>query len=172
MAENEAVETAEEQLPEDVQASPYVPLEELDIIDGRYQCVIELKAQDEWEVNQPVGDLFLMFDKPLTLDAAKATIMNTSIKNGVLNILNSISGVKGFHTYSDYLVLLALVDGADKVKDQLEATFQFNMKGVSEEEYQAILAERTAANEAEAKAQESVDITEDQPTADTQADSE
>jgi len=160
MAENETVKTTEEALPEDAQATKFTPLEELEIVDWRYQCMIELKGQADNEANQPVWDLFLLFDKPLTLDKAKESILNTAIKNWVLNILNSISWVKWFHTYSDYLVLLWLVDWSDKVREQLEVTFQFNMKSVSEEEYQAELKLRTEAQEKEAKANESVDITE------------
>ena len=144
---------AEEALPTEESKWEFTQVEKLEIIDGRYQCMIELKGQEENEPNQPVWDLFLLFDKPLTTEAAKSTILNTAIKNWVLNILNSISWVKWFHTYSDYLVLLGLVDWSDKVRDQLESTFQFSLKFVKEEEYTSILEQRNKDN-AEAEAEE------------------
>jgi len=38
---------ATEQLPEDVKVTDYSPLEEIEIVDGRYQCMIELKSQSD-----------------------------------------------------------------------------------------------------------------------------
>jgi len=86
-------------------------------------------------------------------------LLHTAIKNWVLNILNSLAAVKWFHSYSDYLVLLWLVDWSDKVKEQLNNTFKYSLKKITEEEYKDILEKRKAEAEAEKKeAEEAANI--------------
>ena len=147
-----------DKLPEDVQTGQFTPLNEMELIDGRYMLMIELKAQSDKEANQPIWDMFIMFDKPLTQDKARDVILNTSIKNWVLNILNSMAWVKWFHAYSDYLVLLGLVDWQEKVKEQLTNTFDYSLKQITEEEYEEVLKQREEAKKKQIEEQAPVDL--------------
>ena len=151
IAEAKALEELDEN-----RLTDFKSLSELNVIEWRYSVMVIFK-----ENQAPVGDMYLSFDKPLTEAKAYEAIINTSIKNWVLNILNSLVQVKWFHTYSDYLVLLWLADWIDKVKEQLAITFDFKLKSISDEEYLAELEARKKEDEAIKKENESVDITED-----------
>lgn len=133
----------------------YQKVAEMDSMSWRYKVMISFKHEDA-----PIWDMFVSFDDKQTSKKAIEALTKLSIQNWILNILNSLAEVKWFHTYSDYIVVLWLVEWQEKVREELDRTFEFSAVAVSDEEYAKEMKARTAAMEAE-NAEESVDITEE-----------
>jgi len=143
-----------EVLPDDIKLSNFKELQEMENIQWRYRVMIEF-VRDEWDdARHPIWDMFVMFDKLMNSAKAKESLVNITIKNWVLNILNSLASVKWFHTYSDYLVILWIAEWSDAIKEQLNKTFQYSLQEISEEEYKEILEAKKKAADEEAKANE------------------
>jgi len=146
-------------LPEDVNLSDFQELEELEQIEWRYQVLVEFVSNEKKDsARHPIWDLFVFFEKSLDREWARKAILHTAIKSWILNILNWLAGVKWFHTYSDYLTLLWLSDWIDKVREQLNSTFKYSMKPISEDDYKIMLEKRTEELKKEADEKKASDI--------------